>query len=78
MNQNQLGQTATVQSEQETLSRLERIGRLRSHLTDIMPDAETMWRTQPTVRQGWRHRRQQATQNHLVFRGHLAVDSDQA
>jgi len=77
MNQDQLGQTA-AQSEQETLSRLERIGHLRAHLTDIMPDAETMWRTQPAVRNRWPNRRQQVEEDHLVFRGHLAVDSNLA
>ena len=68
---------------QETPGRLERIGQLRAHLTDIMPDAETMWQMQPTVRRRGLGRRQgpaaqPVPQTSLVFRGHLAVDSDQA
>jgi membrane-associated protease RseP (regulator of RpoE activity) len=60
------------------MSRLEIIGQLRAHLTDVMPDAETMWQTQPAIRRGWLSRGQQVGNTRPVFRGHLAVDSDHA
>jgi Zn-dependent protease len=78
MNQAQTNQAARSQSEQDAPSRLERIAQLRAHLTDVMPDAETMWQTQPTVRRGWLNRRPTTQQDNLIFRGHLAIDSDQA
>ena len=78
MNQAQTNQAARSQSEQDAPSRLERIAQLRAHLADVMPDAETMWQTQPTVRRGWLNRRPTTPQDNLIFRGHLAIDSDQA
>ena len=84
MNQDHRTIAAADQPEQASPSRLERIGQLRTHLTDIMPDAETMWRTQPTVLGPRRNRplspgnQEHAGETHLVFRGHLAVDADAA
>lgn len=51
-------------SVNEPTSRLELIGRLRERLTDILPDAETLW-----------SRRNETT---FAFRGHLTVDPDHA
>jgi Zn-dependent protease len=79
MNQEHTNQEAASHPEQQTPTRLEIIGQLRAHLPDIMPDAETIWQTTPTARRhGWLYRRQQAVQSHLIFRGHLAVDSETA
>jgi membrane-associated protease RseP (regulator of RpoE activity) len=69
----------------ESVSRLEVIGQLRAQITDVMPDAETMWQTNvpPPPRrsflQGRGVTRQPAVQpSSPTFRGHLAVDASQA
>jgi len=75
----------------EPLSRLEIIGQLRAQLSDIMPDAETMWSTQqspagetrePASRpDSPRARRLQlaaAGRNPPAFRGHLSLDPAEA
>jgi len=46
------------------ISQLEIVGRLRTHLGDVLPDAETLW--------------QQSNAQNVAFRGHLAMDSTQA
>jgi Zn-dependent protease len=48
----------------ESISQLEIVGRLRAHLSDVLPDAETLW--------------QQSNTRNIAFRGHLAMDSTQA
>lgn len=68
-------------STYEPISRLEMVGQLRALLVDVMPDAETMWSTlgrQPGTNAPGRMARQSAMQNPLAFRGHLAVDSEEA
>jgi membrane-associated protease RseP (regulator of RpoE activity) len=51
-------------SGEEPISQLEIVGRLRAHLVDVLPDAETLW--------------QQSSAKNIAFRGHLAMDSDRA
>ena len=51
-------------SPSEPGSRLELIGRLRTCLIDLLPDAETLWN--------------QSNDETIAFRGHLATDSNQA
>lgn len=54
-------------------SRLETIGRLRAQLTDVLPDAETVWASnQPTAR--FPFRRSPIAEAAISFRGHLAMD----
>jgi len=48
----------------EPSSRLELIGQLRTCLIDLLPDAETLWN--------------QSNDSTIAFRGHLAMDADQA
>lgn len=48
----------------EPISRLELIGQLRACLVDLLPDAETLWN--------------QNNDSTFAFRGHLAIDSNQA
>ena len=65
----------------ESTSRLETIGQLRALLVDVMPDAETMWRVSTEAPRGWAGRlmrRAQPTEAPPTFRGHLAMDADQA
>jgi Zn-dependent protease len=74
--------------QDESVTRLERIGRLRAQLTDVLPDAETMWNMRADrpgcsgtrrAESGSRARSpQQDASSSLFFRGHLAVDSSQA
>ena len=63
----------------EPTSRLEAVGQLRAQLTDIMPDAQTVWnqgttQMRPTARWG----RAPQAQNNMTFRGHLAMDPTEA
>jgi membrane-associated protease RseP (regulator of RpoE activity) len=73
----------------QPISRLEIIGQLRAHLTDVMPEAETLWATQRPTEQNADDRRRplaralrlpgrQTIENPIAFRGHLAIDSAQA
>jgi membrane-associated protease RseP (regulator of RpoE activity) len=72
----------------QPISRLEIIGQLRAHLTDIMPEAETLWATQRAAEENANDRRplarvlrlpgRQTIENPIAFRGHLATDSAQA
>ena len=65
----------------EPTSRLETIGQLRAQLVDVMPDAETMWQVRAEAPRGWAARMaryRQPMEAPPTFRGHLAVDSDQA
>jgi len=48
----------------EPTSRLELIGQLRARLIEVLPDAETLWN--------------QRSETTIAFRGHLAVEPDQA
>ena len=72
----------------ESVSRLERVGRLRAQLIDVLPDAETLW-NQSADRPGCLGARragrdaparsaEQRSQSSLFFRGHLVVDSSEA
>ena len=57
-------ETLPQNPEGEAISRLEIVGNLRAHLTDIMPDAETLW--------------QQSSPTNVHFRGHLTIDPTRA
>jgi Zn-dependent protease len=65
----------------ESTSRLELIGQLRAQIVDVMPDAETLWRVAAEPPRGWAGRlarRVQPAEGPPTFRGHLAVEPDQA
>jgi Zn-dependent protease len=66
----------------ESISRLETIGQLRAQLVDVMPNAETMWHVAAQApRRGWAGRLARSMQpaaSPLAFRGHLAMEADQA
>lgn len=68
-------------SSPESTSRLEIIGQLRAQLVDVMPDAETLWQVSAEASRGWAARlvrRAQPASSPPTFRGHLAVDAEQA
>jgi membrane-associated protease RseP (regulator of RpoE activity) len=60
----QNSETLPQNPEAEPISRLEIVGKLRAQLTDVMPDAETLW--------------QQSGPSNVQFRGHLAIDPTSA
>ena len=54
-------------------SRLETIGRLRAQLTDVLPDAETVWAANNNPAR-LRLRKSSIAEDAISFRGHLAMD----
>jgi Zn-dependent protease len=74
------------------MNQLEFVGQLRMRLIDILPDAETLWNqatppgpqergarnTRPTLFSKAQNVGPAARSNTIAFRGHLAIDSDQA
>ena len=65
----------------EPTSRLETIGQLRAQIVDLMPDAVTLWQTGGGTQENATRRTRhsvRAMESPLTFRGHLAVDAEQA
>jgi len=56
----------------ENASRLEIIAQLRAQLSDVLPDAETLWTASGQQRPMLK--RATGSRLHVVFRGHMAMD----